>query len=160
MRFFHFLIMVTTMLSILLSTWAIDPTTEPGVTELHSCANSDVSECPRDDPYEINSMPVGATYMKKLDLYKVGPQVIRLHITKTDEAKLVVRGAVPINDNLKFNVEGEALTITMSQNLKGILSRYFVTLSKIRYDSTKDCPSVFVRIFGIISFPVKLERIN
>jgi len=147
------------MLSIL-STWAIDPTTEPGVKELQSCAQSDAGECLRDEQYEINSMPVGASYMKKLNLYKVGPQEIRLHITKIDEAKLVVRGAVPINDKLKFNVDGKALTITMSQNLKGILSSYFVTLSKIRYDSTKDCPSVFVRIFGIISFPVKLERIN
>jgi len=108
-------------------------------------------------------MPVGALYKKTLDIFMVGPQDIRLKIIKGNEASIIVKGGVPINDRMKFFADedgGSSLKITMSENLKGILSKYFVTLSKILYDVGEDSPSVFVEIFGVVSFSVKLERVR
>mmetsp|Transcript_5014 Transcript_5014/g.7245 ORF Transcript_5014/g.7245 Transcript_5014/m.7245 type:complete len:160 (+) Transcript_5014:91-570(+) len=159
MRLVRFLYSITLLLSIL-SALATDPKSSPAEKELHTFSENDVGECLPEERDKLKSMPLGAYYKKNLNIYMVGPQEIGLLITKENEANLVVRGAVPINDKLKFEVDGKSMKITMSQKLKGILSRYFVTLSKLRYDANKDCPSVFVKIFGVVSFPVKLQRIH
>lgn len=136
-----------------------------------SSLRSSATNCADGECKNVQSLPIGATYQVSFDFAVIGPYVVKLLITDETRGKLIVEGGYPIRDNLDYQLkpvaegaseDGSQVTfhVDLSEKMKGIMSKFMVSLSEIQYDVEKDEPSVVVSILYVVTFPLTLKRVS
>ena len=128
------------------------------------------------------TLPLGATYETTFEFRFIGKYSVHMLVMTENKARLIVKGGFPIrdfvryqlllsnnnnnsnnsnnndhddaddgNDNLRFSVE-------LSDKLKGILKRFTVSLTELRYDEKGDAVSVRVSVLYMLTFHLSLHR--
>ncbi len=83
--------------------------------------------------------PVGANYKKTLSLPVIGDQTVVLNILSAARARLVMSGALTLEDTVEYEVDAAgALSFTLSAPTVALLKRMRTSLSAAGYTSTDD----------------------
>jgi hypothetical protein len=146
--------------------------------EINPCAPPPAAEQQQCSP----TLPLGATYETTFEFRFIGKYSVHMLVMTENKARLIVKGGFPIrdfvryqlllsnnnnnsnnsnnndhddaddgNDNLRFSVE-------LSDKLKGILKRFTVSLTELRYDEKGDAVSVRVSVLYMLTFHLSLHR--
>ena len=144
---------------------------QQGNYEVNPCAPPPAAEQQQCSP----TLPLGATYETTFEFRFIGKYSVHMLVMTENKARLIVKGGFPIrdfvryqlllsnnnnndhddddngNDNLRFSVE-------LSDKLKGILKRFTVSLTELRYDEKGDAVSVRVSVLYMLTFHLSLHR--
>ena len=116
------------------------------------------------DPSRSNPFapPVGAEYELNLRIPVIGPQVFQLKILSNTRGKLVVNGALQIDDEVEYSVDKSsgALSFTLSNGTKEVLRRFRTKLLSVNYCAKTDTPLVRVSPPLPVIIDLKLKRKN
>jgi len=98
--------------------------------------------------YEENTIapPIGATYEKEIGLPVIGQQKFSLKILSHNEARLLVKGVLNLDEPIKYSISpGGRMNCRLSDPTLKKLRRFRTSLKEFGYNAETDTPYVKVR---------------
>lgn len=111
-------------------------------------------------PRNLFAPPLGAEYELNVRLPVIGPQIFQLKILSNKKGKLVVSGALQIDDEVEYSIDKSSgeLSFTLSDGTKEVLRRFRTRLVSVNYCAKTDTPHVRVRPPLPVNIDLKLKR--
>ena len=106
--------------------------------------------------------PVGARYLRTLHLPVIGKQTLQLDILGATEARLLLAGALNLDEPVEYTVcqETGALDFRLTDNTHRILRRFRTSLRAAAFDPDNDEAFVTVAPPVVPAIKIKLNRVE
>ena len=106
--------------------------------------------------------PVGARYLRTLHLPVIGKQTLQLDILGATEARLLLAGALNLDEPVEYTVcqETGALDFRLTDNTHRILRRFRTSLRAAAFDPVEDEAFVTVAPPVVPAIKIKLNRVE